>query len=105
MAQEVARDTRTLAQIQIDGILANRTTDEILREIFALHPENSRKDRPTSKQCVAWYRSHLRRTARGARTPRLFREAVRGHTYDGATDTWRRAEPPAPVEAIPDMGF
>lgn len=98
---EVTKDTRTLAQIQIDGILANRTNDEILTEIFTLHPENSKKDRPTSKACVNWYRTHLRND----RKTRLFVESTRGWTFDPVARRWSRAEPPAPVEERPDLGF
>jgi hypothetical protein len=97
----MTNDTRTLAQIQIDGILANRTNDEILAEIFTLHPENSKKDKPTSKACVAWYRTHLRNN----RKVKLFVDATKGWTFDKGTGRWSRTEPQAPIEARPDLGF
>jgi len=75
--------------------------EEFLAEIFTLHPENSKKEKPTSKQCVAWYRSHLRND----RKTRLFVESTRGWTYDPLARRWSRIEAPAPIEDRPDLGF
>ena len=58
--------TRSIAQIQIDGILAGKTNDEILKEVFAAH-----KGAKTTKACVAWYRTHLKNDPRFAKYKKM----------------------------------
>lgn len=49
--------SRTIAQIQVEGIQAGKTTQEILAEVKAEHGAAVK----TSKYCVAWYRNHLKK--------------------------------------------
>ena len=47
---------RSIAQIQVEGIVAGKTTAQILEDVVAAHPGAK-----TSKFCVAWYRNHLKK--------------------------------------------
>lgn len=87
--------TKSIADIQIAGVLANKGTTEILAEVLAAHPGAG-----TSKACVAWYRNHVKTDPK----PK-FAAARAGHTFvpgpDGRTGAWTKDAPAAPDGSAP----
>jgi hypothetical protein len=84
--------SRTIAEIQIAGVLANKGTKEILDEVLGAHPGAR-----TSKACVAWYRSHVRND-RGRR----YADARGGFRFDEAAKRWEPTLAPADESALTD---
>ena len=58
--------SKSIAQIQIDGIIAGLTNDQILKEVFKVH-----KSARTTKACVAWYRTHLKNDPKFAKYKKM----------------------------------
>src|SRR4051812_43375759 len=79
---------RTKAEIQIHGILAGLDTRTILDLVEAEYPGTK-----TTKECVAWYRSHLRAAALPADHPKHDKRYVK-YLVGGAVPPSSRGQAP-----------